>query len=411
MIYDAEGNTNSTGGKSFGYDAEGNITAVDGGGTAQYVYDALNHRVRAAANGSTKEYVFNAAGQRVSIWNAGIGGQLQGQYYWGTRPVAYYAGGATHFQHQDWVGTERMRTSYNGAVEAKFTSLPYGDAQTTAAGSDTDAYHFAGLDYDSETQTDHAQFRQYNATQGRWMSPDPYSGSYDFTNPQSLNRYSYVMNNPLSFTDTSGLDVCDNWWCDGGGGGGGWGSGDGGDPGGCDPLVQYCDGIGYDGDLGGGSTPNPKDFVDLDPHHIMMESLGLPPGMLVPSGDLLDIFGIGSGTTCEFGACGNIGDSFTTGEATAPISWCTQNPAICAIPAEIGSFFKAIPAVAASAMLLSMTGDKAAAPDRCQKIISAAQAACVEELYGGNSNGHGQSGPSLFRKCVRQKIAGSGCSY
>lgn len=37
------------------------------------------------------------------------------------------------------------------------------------------------------------------------MSPDPYDGSYDFTNPQSLNRYSYALNNPLSFVDPSGL--------------------------------------------------------------------------------------------------------------------------------------------------------------------------------------------------------------
>ena len=44
------------------------------------------------------------------------------------------------------------------------------------------------------------------------MSPDPYSGSYDFTNPQSLNRYGYVLNNPLSAVDPMGLDeqICDD---------------------------------------------------------------------------------------------------------------------------------------------------------------------------------------------------------
>jgi hypothetical protein len=40
------------------------------------------------------------------------------------------------------------------------------------------------------------------------MSPDPYNGSYDLGNPQSFNRYAYVGNNPLSFTDPLGLKGC-----------------------------------------------------------------------------------------------------------------------------------------------------------------------------------------------------------
>jgi hypothetical protein len=41
---------------------------------------------------------------------------------------------------------------------------------------------------------------------GRMMSPDPYMGNMDITNPQSLNRYAYVLNNPLKYTDLTGLD-------------------------------------------------------------------------------------------------------------------------------------------------------------------------------------------------------------
>jgi hypothetical protein len=36
--------------------------------------------------------------------------------------------------------------------------------------------------------SEHAQFRQYSFLQGRWLAPDPYMGSYDPTNPQSMNR-------------------------------------------------------------------------------------------------------------------------------------------------------------------------------------------------------------------------------
>ena len=42
---------------------------------------------------------------------------------------------------------------------------------------------------------------------GRWLTPDPLSG--DVTNPQSLNRYAYVMNNPTTFTDPQGLECSD----------------------------------------------------------------------------------------------------------------------------------------------------------------------------------------------------------
>ena len=106
------------------------------------------------------------------------------------------------------MGTERLRTTYNGGVEGTFTSLPWGDGPPSGTGSDLDANHYATLDHDTETGTDHAQFRQYSNTQGRWLSPDPYSGSYDASNPQSFNRYAYAMNSPLSYVDPSGLDTC-----------------------------------------------------------------------------------------------------------------------------------------------------------------------------------------------------------
>lgn len=44
--------------------------------------------------------------------------------------------------------------------------------------------------------------RYYDPAIGRFISPDPVV--QDFTNPQTLNRYSYVLNNPLKYTDPSG---------------------------------------------------------------------------------------------------------------------------------------------------------------------------------------------------------------
>lgn len=188
-----------------------------------------------------------------------------------------------------------MRTTYNGQVGGSYSSLPFGDG-LTVSGNDWWPYHFAGTEEDS-TSNDHAIFRQYAHVSGRWMSPDPYGGSYDFTNPQSLNRYSYVMNNPLSFTDPQGLDVSDD--CDV----------DPEDPSCCVYGFGFCIGFGFGGgggDSGGVPIPPPGPQGPWNPNHVLTENLGMPPGMLVfPSdvaGMLQGAFGLQI-PGCEFGAC------------------------------------------------------------------------------------------------------------
>jgi RHS repeat-associated protein len=232
--YDLAGNMINDGTHSYTYDAEGNIVAVDNGSTAQYLYDARNRRVQVQTAAATTDYRYDFAGRRISSWlnptaANPLGTGVEGRLYWGGQQIAFRAGdGTTYFEHQDWTGTERLRTNYLGQAAQRYSSLPWGDDSSAAIGGDGDNQDnaiFAGLDLDTESGTGHAQFRNYSQTQGRWLAPDPYDGSYDITNPQSFSRYAYALNNPLSFIDRLGLDPCPG----AGGGGGGADPGDGGD--------------------------------------------------------------------------------------------------------------------------------------------------------------------------------------
>ena len=203
--YDQAGNLLYDGLHHYSFDAEGNVLTVDST-SATYSYDALNQRIRIATQSrGTTETVFDASGNKVSTWNAPAETLNEANVYWDGRPVAFRAGGSTHFEHQDWIGTERLRMTYSGTQDATYTSLPFGDAYTEN-GNDWDWYHLAGMSYDPESGSDNAQYRQYSSLQGRWLSPDPDSDSYDLDNPQSLNRYSYVLNEPISGVDPAGLD-------------------------------------------------------------------------------------------------------------------------------------------------------------------------------------------------------------
>jgi RHS repeat-associated protein len=197
--------------------------------------------------------------------------------------VEFYSSGYAHFPHADWLGTTRSETTNSGAVDGAYSSLAFGDGWTIQGGL-YDARQFAGMDWDSASN-EHAQYREYSNMAGRWLSPDPYSGSYDMSNPQSFNRYAYVQNNPLSAIDPSGLMMCNGCGDGGGGGPAGGGIWFPGGNGGAFCLFFWCWG-GH-----GGGTPKPqiigyRKFEDYDPGDIMNDHLGLPPGMRLPTGDL-----------------------------------------------------------------------------------------------------------------------------
>jgi len=136
------------------------------------------------------------------------------------------ADGALHFYLNDWLGTRRVQTDYAGVLEQTCSSLPYGDSlNCTQSTQFPTEHHFTGKERDSESGNDYFDARYYSSSMGRFLSPDwstrrtpgstlPLDPADDkwpvpyakLDNPQSLNLYSYVLNNPLGRADADGHD-------------------------------------------------------------------------------------------------------------------------------------------------------------------------------------------------------------
>jgi RHS repeat-associated protein len=127
----------------------------------------------------------------------------------GGETAVYNGSGLNFIRHTDWLGSSRLATTWGHAVYSKEAYAPFGETYNEAGTSDRS---FTGQDQDLSTGsggtgTYDFLFRKYDLASGRWLSPDPAGwGAVNQSAPQSLNRYAYVENNPLSAIDPQGLD-------------------------------------------------------------------------------------------------------------------------------------------------------------------------------------------------------------
>jgi len=211
---------------TYTYDALQRLTSIAGPNPATYIYDAFGNRVEenpsAGSTGYPTDFTFDLDGRvlhRTTSNNSAFGMEVYAQ----GRHLGSYVNGNYYETYQDQVGSLRMRVAYNSGGSTSYgtcsNSLPFGDAFNCSppaeAGVDQDFFAGFRIDWDNGYV---APARVYSATQGRWYTPDPAGlAAVDITNPQSWNRYAYVENNPVSFTDPTGLKR-PIWQTPGGGG-------------------------------------------------------------------------------------------------------------------------------------------------------------------------------------------------
>jgi RHS repeat-associated protein len=129
----------------------------------------------------------------------------------GGETAVYNGSGLNFIRHADWLGSSRLATTWAHAVYSKEAYAPFGETYNEAGAPDRS---FTGQDQDVVTGSGGTGvydflFRKYDPSAGRWLSPDPLGwGAVDQTTPQSLNRYAYVEDNPMSQVDPNGLNLC-----------------------------------------------------------------------------------------------------------------------------------------------------------------------------------------------------------
>jgi RHS repeat-associated protein len=126
------------------------------------------------------------------------------------------------------------------------TYFPYGASRTTEGSALPTDNTFTGQKSDDSTGLMFYGARYYDTTLGRFTQPDTIVPNP--LNPQSLNRFAYVLNNPLKYTDPTGHVECWDEDCNGGPSGGGGGGDNGGgssgnvNPCNADPTAEGCPG-------------------------------------------------------------------------------------------------------------------------------------------------------------------------
>ena len=196
-LYDDAGNTTRDAEyRTFTYDGENKQTLVKNSFNAtigEYFYDGDGKRVKKVvpSTGETTVFVYDAAGKLIGEYSTVVASANDAK-------VAYLT--------NDHLGSPRVTTDAIGQTTSRRDFMPFGEEISRSGyGSDDVREKFATYERDAEIDLDFAQARVYDNQLGRFTSSDNFLSSGRSEMPQSWNRYIYVLNCPLRFSDPLGL--------------------------------------------------------------------------------------------------------------------------------------------------------------------------------------------------------------
>jgi RHS repeat-associated protein len=196
--YDANGNMTTRGAQTIGWNVDNQPTTISGG--TSFVYDGNGNRVEETTGGQTTVYINQYYQKNITT------GVVTTYYYLGSQLVAQNTGSTLKFAIQDKLGSTSTMTTSAGTLDSSISYYPFGSVQS---GSVNTVKQFTGQILDS-TGLYYYNARYYDPTIGRFISAD--TAAPDMQNPQSLNKYSYCLNNPLNRTDPTGLFSWNTFW-------------------------------------------------------------------------------------------------------------------------------------------------------------------------------------------------------
>jgi RHS repeat-associated protein len=196
--YDANGNTLTDPAHTYTWDSAGKPVTID---AVSITYDALGRMAEQNRSGTYTQFVYGPHGGKFAIYSGQALQKAMVPLPGGALAV-YGPSGILYYGHADHLGSIRVGSTSARVISFDMAYAPFGETYAISGSTDP---AFTGMRQDSVAGLFDFPAREYS-NEGRWHSPDPSgSAAFHLTDPQSLNRYAYARNTPLSMVDPTGL--------------------------------------------------------------------------------------------------------------------------------------------------------------------------------------------------------------